>query len=90
MVRSLAKSCLVDLGLPRIDTLRPSHRATWKICLSKSAVQEVTDACWFVVCCPTLKPTSDSACTRMLLTTARKFGTLLGLGYLDYGEALGS
>ena len=70
MVRSLAKSCSVDLGPWRIDTLGLSHPATPKVCLSRSALRELTDACWLVVCPPTSKPRSDSACTRMLLTTA--------------------
>ena len=51
---------------------------TSKICLSRSALRELTDVCWLVVCPPTSKPRSDSACTRMLLTTAREFGTVLG------------
>ena len=32
----------------------------WKICSSKSALQESTDTCWLVVCRPRLKPRSDS------------------------------
>ena len=64
-----------EVMLSRLGSMKDRHtwavtRATCNICSSKSALQELAHACWLVVCRPTLKPRSDSACTRVLLPTA--------------------
>ena len=64
-----------EVMLGRLGSMKDGHtwatlRATWKIFLCRSALRELTDACWLMVCPPTLKPRSDSACTPLLLTTA--------------------